>query len=113
MASAAGTASSTPMVAAAKARRTDSQNAETMSPFSTIARNQRSDAPSKGIEMKPLSVKATSITTTSGARMKVRKQALKVSPSQPFSFMFVLRSIENVPEAAFREAAAAHHDRDV
>src|SRR5579859_3419122 len=51
MASAAGTARTTQMVAEANASRTESQNAETMSSFSRIARNQRSDAPSKGIEI--------------------------------------------------------------
>src|SRR5689334_16223563 len=110
MASAAGTASATPIVAAANASRTESQNADTMSPFSRIARNQRSDAPSNGIEMKPLSVNATSITTTSGARMKERNNALNNRPQNPFCFMV---SLENVLETAFGETAATHHDRDV
>ena len=43
---------------------------------SRMARNQRSEKPSaKGMEMKPLLVKDTSITTTSGAMMKPMNRA--------------------------------------
>src|SRR5471032_1429445 len=113
MASAAGNASATPTVAATSARRTESQKASTIWSLARIALNQRSDAPSNGSEMKPLSVNETAITTTSGAAMNVRNSALNSSPRNPFCFMTSPGSVEDVLEATLGQSTAAQHDGHV
>src|SRR5471032_2535505 len=110
MASAAGNASATPTVAVTSARRTESQKASTIWSLARIALNQRSDAPSNGSEMKPLSVNETAITTTSGAAMNVRNSALNNRPRNPFCFMTSPGSVEDMLEAALGQATAAQHD---
>src|ERR1700712_1293291 len=110
MAKAAGNASATPTVAATSARRTESQKASTIWSLCRSALNQRSDAPSNGKEMKPLSVNETAITTTSGAAMNARNSALNSSPRNPFCFMTSPGSIEDVLEAALGKTTAAQHN---
>src|SRR5471032_467049 len=110
MASAAGNASATPTVAATSARRTESQKASTIWSLCRSALNQRSDAPSNGSEMKPLSVNETAITTTSGAAIKVRKSALNSRPRNPFCFMTSPGSVEYVLETTLGETTTAQHD---
>src|SRR5471030_1059366 len=110
MASAAGNASATPTVAVNSARRTESQKASTIWSLCRSALNQRSDAPSNGSEMKPLSVNETAITTTSGAAMNVRNSTLNSRPRNPFCFMTSPGSIEYVLETTLGETTTAQHD---